>query len=114
MSRIGKQPVTVPAGVKLDFGAVGKGWALDRAAETLSDLGVGCALLHGGTSTVLGLRAARRTRSRTSRIAGPSSTRWICRVHRVDSTPGAEQGFGAPGLGCRRTLVDQGVTVARR
>lgn len=39
-------------GVKLDFGAVGKGWAIDRALEALREAGVTSALLHGGTSTV--------------------------------------------------------------
>lgn len=39
-------------GVKLDFGAVAKGWAIDRALEALREAGVTSALLHGGTSTV--------------------------------------------------------------
>jgi thiamine biosynthesis lipoprotein len=43
------------AGVMLDLGAIGKGYALDRAAETLREAGVTSALLHGGTSTVYGL-----------------------------------------------------------
>jgi thiamine biosynthesis lipoprotein len=42
-------------GVMLDLGAVGKGYALGRAAELLRDAGVTSALLHGGTSTVYGL-----------------------------------------------------------
>jgi thiamine biosynthesis lipoprotein len=40
------------AKVALDFGAVGKGWALDRATELLREVGVSCALLHGGTSSI--------------------------------------------------------------
>ena len=47
--------VTLPAGLLLDFGAVGKGWALDAAAEALRQGGVERALLHGGTSSVLAL-----------------------------------------------------------
>lgn len=39
--------------VSLDFGGVAKGHALDRAADRLRAAGVGCALLHGGTSSVL-------------------------------------------------------------
>jgi len=39
-------------GVKLDFGAVAKGWAIDRAMDELREAGVTSALLHGGTSTV--------------------------------------------------------------
>jgi thiamine biosynthesis lipoprotein len=39
-------------GIMLDLGAIGKGYAVDRAAETLRELGVKAALIHGGTSTV--------------------------------------------------------------
>jgi thiamine biosynthesis lipoprotein len=39
-------------GVMLDLGSIGKGYALERAAELLLDAGVTRALLHGGTSTV--------------------------------------------------------------
>lgn len=42
-------------GVMLDLGAIGKGYAIDRAAETLREAGVTSALLHGGTSTVHGI-----------------------------------------------------------
>jgi len=42
-------------GVMLDLGAIGKGYAIERAAELLRDAGVTSALLHGGTSTVYGL-----------------------------------------------------------
>lgn len=40
-------------GLDLDLGAVGKGYALDRALETLREWGCDNALLHGGTSTAL-------------------------------------------------------------
>ena len=45
--------VRLPPGgrVRLDFGAVGKGYALDQAREVLRDAGVEHALVHGGTST---------------------------------------------------------------
>jgi FAD:protein FMN transferase len=42
-------------GVMLDLGAIGKGYAIERAAELLREAGVTGALLHGGTSTVYGL-----------------------------------------------------------
>jgi thiamine biosynthesis lipoprotein len=41
--------------VRLDFGAFGKGYALDRAANCLRETGVKKALLHGGTSSVLAI-----------------------------------------------------------
>jgi thiamine biosynthesis lipoprotein len=39
-------------GVMLDLGAIGKGYAIDRATEILREAGVTSALLHSGTSTV--------------------------------------------------------------
>jgi len=39
-------------GVMLDLGAIGKGYAIERAAEILRDCEVAGALIHGGTSTV--------------------------------------------------------------
>jgi thiamine biosynthesis lipoprotein len=39
-------------GVMLDLGAIGKGYAIQVAADLLRDLGVNSGLLHGGTSTV--------------------------------------------------------------
>jgi FAD:protein FMN transferase len=38
-------------GVLVDLGSIGKGYAIDRAAEILREAGVEGALLHGGTST---------------------------------------------------------------
>jgi thiamine biosynthesis lipoprotein len=40
------------AGVELNPGAIGKGWAVDRAVELLADRGVGSVLVHGGLSSV--------------------------------------------------------------
>jgi thiamine biosynthesis lipoprotein len=40
------------AGVMLDLGAIGKGYAIERAVEILHDLGIENAIIHGGTSTV--------------------------------------------------------------
>jgi thiamine biosynthesis lipoprotein len=39
----------------LDLGAIGKGYAVERAAEVLREAGVTSALIHGGTSTVQAL-----------------------------------------------------------
>jgi FAD:protein FMN transferase len=41
------------AGVQLDLGGIGKGYALDSAAQLLDEHHVEHALLHGGTSSVL-------------------------------------------------------------
>ena len=40
---------------RLDPGALGKGWALERAAELLREAGVTRTLLHGGTSSVVAI-----------------------------------------------------------
>jgi len=42
-------------GVRLDPGGIGKGFALERAADLLREMGLHRALLHGGTSTVAAL-----------------------------------------------------------
>jgi len=42
-------------GVMLDLGAIGKGYAIEQAAEVLREAGVTSALLHGGTSSVQAL-----------------------------------------------------------
>lgn len=39
-------------GLRLDFGGVAKGFALDKAVRILEEAGVKAGLLHGGTSTV--------------------------------------------------------------
>jgi FAD:protein FMN transferase len=39
--------------IQLDLGAIGKGYALDRALELIQNFGVENALLHGGTSSVI-------------------------------------------------------------
>lgn len=44
-------------GLRLDFGGVGKGMALDRAADVLRRYGVTTALLSGGDSSMLALGA---------------------------------------------------------
>ncbi len=43
-------------GLQINLGGIGKGYALDRAGELLQrDWGLGSALLHGGTSSVLAI-----------------------------------------------------------
>jgi thiamine biosynthesis lipoprotein len=42
-------------GVMVDLGAIGKGYAIDCAVETLREAGMTSALIHGGSSTVYAL-----------------------------------------------------------
>ena len=44
--------VKLRAGPWLDLGAIGKGYAVEKAADLLRELGVTSALIHGGTSTI--------------------------------------------------------------
>jgi thiamine biosynthesis lipoprotein len=39
--------------LSLDLGAIGKGYALDKALTVFSDWSIECALIHGGTSTAI-------------------------------------------------------------
>jgi FAD:protein FMN transferase len=55
---VGRRPLQAgadPYRLELDLGAIGKGYALDRVTEVLSDWSVESALLNAGTSTVLAL-----------------------------------------------------------
>lgn len=53
--------------VRLDLGAIGKGWAIDRAMDTLRECGVPRAFVHGGTSSAAGFGA-------------PQDAPWVIRV----------------------------------
>lgn len=54
----GARTVSLPAGGGLDFGGIGKGWALDRAGELLRERGVTAARLNfGGQVLALGAPA---------------------------------------------------------
>lgn len=42
-------------GLKLDLGAIGKGYAIEQAAQLLRENGIRSGILHGGTSTVFAI-----------------------------------------------------------
>lgn len=58
-------------GAMIDLGAIGKGAAIDAAAETLRAAGVECALLHGGTSSVHAIGAPPGTDGWKIAVASP-------------------------------------------
>lgn len=60
-------------GVMLDLGAIGKGYAIERAVELLREAGVSSALIHGGTSSIYGLGHPPETDSWTIEIPSPAS-----------------------------------------
>ncbi|MGH9785733.1 MAG: FAD:protein FMN transferase, partial [Terriglobia bacterium] len=45
------------AGMRVDLGGIGKGWAVDRAAEILRQRGIESALINAGTSSVYAVGA---------------------------------------------------------
>lgn len=45
----------IGAGVELNLGSVGKGYAIDRAVQSLAQRGVSSALLHGGHSSIFAM-----------------------------------------------------------
>ena len=69
--------VTLPAGIKLDFGGIAKGMAVDAALEKLHESGIGAAMVNaGGDLAVLGFP--------------PASEQWLIAV------PGREQFWTIP------------------
>lgn len=61
-------------GLLLDFGGIAKGLALDQAAEVLMSQGITCAVLHGGTSTVVAIGAPPNEKGWKVRIRDPYNT----------------------------------------
>jgi thiamine biosynthesis lipoprotein len=93
-------------GMTLDFGAIGKGYAIDRAVELLLENGVRSALLHGGTSTTYGIgqpldRSAWRTAIEIPRGVPSPSTGVLTTVDLCDNAIAAsalsEKSFTAKG-----------------
>ncbi len=70
------------AGVMLDLGAIGKGYAVERAAKILREAGVTSALIHGGTSTIAALGHPPDASHWKLALERPPATAW-----RGDFTP---------------------------
>ena len=80
-------------GVMLDFGAIGKGYAVGRAAELLREAGVTSALVNGGTSTVYALGIP------------PDVDSWKVAVELPADTPRRQAGTSGHGGVARRSHV---------
>lgn len=57
-SNVGKNGHGFFQGLEIDLGGIGKGFAIDKAAEILADWSITNAIINGGTSTVLALGTA--------------------------------------------------------
>lgn len=69
------------SGMMLDFGAIGKGYALDVAVRSLRDAGIESALIHGGTSSVYGLGL------------GPDREPWKIAIEKPERVEGDSKGL---------------------
>jgi FAD:protein FMN transferase len=65
-------------GVMIDLGAIGKGYAVDRAALLLREAGVTSALIHGGTSTAFAIGTQ------------PNSEPWRIAITAPEASPSTE------------------------
>jgi thiamine biosynthesis lipoprotein len=70
------------AGVRLNLGSIGKGYALDRAAEVLAAAGIGDFLFHGGQSSMI---------ARGSRMSERAVGNAVCGVPDPEGVPGPEE-----------------------
>jgi thiamine biosynthesis lipoprotein len=89
------------AGLRLDLGGIGKGYAVDLAAELLEEWGLERALVHGGFSSVLALEPATNTGGWPLTLSDPSSPGRILSRLEVRQTA-----FGASGLRKGDHIVD--------
>jgi thiamine biosynthesis lipoprotein len=84
------------AGVRVDLGGIGKGFAVDRVAELLAeDWGIERALVHGGYSSVLALAGPPGTDGWPLSLSAPASGRLVARLsesHRAFSASGTRKG----------------------
>jgi FAD:protein FMN transferase len=97
-------------GVMLDLGAIGKGYALERAAELLREVGVTSALLHGGTSTVYGLGQPPDAEYWTVAVESPECRNSVPMVQSGNLEP-SEQGV-RPALLAIVSLKDEALSVS--
>src|SRR6266705_1180510 len=61
-------------GVMLDLGAIGKGYAIQEAADLLREAGVSSALLHGGSSSIYAIGHPPETDAWMIAIKNPTTT----------------------------------------
>jgi thiamine biosynthesis lipoprotein len=85
----------------LDLGAIGKGYAVDRAADLLKEWGVGAALVHGGTSSVFAFGRLGDELGWPVTLSDPVRTSEV--IERVILT---ESGLGGSGIRKGRHIID--------
>ena len=93
-------------GVMLDLGAIGKGYAVEQAAEILREAGVPRALIHGGTSTIYALGAppdadAWKVAIEMSELTNPKVGRVTPCAPGLDASAGGAHGVTRPTIALR-------------
>ena len=101
--------------IRLDLGGVAKGYACDLAGEVLRASGVHCALIHGGTSSVVAIGAPPGREEWAIEVAGSVPERVFLRDACMSiSAPSGGRGDGHlvdPGSGQRVAIDHPGVLV---
>jgi len=88
-------------GLQVDLGGIGKGYAVDRMANTLREWGIDAALLHGGASSVLGMGEPPDQEGWPVTISDPENLQdTLVRLNLKD------QALGASGLLRGRHIID--------
>jgi thiamine biosynthesis lipoprotein len=78
-------------GVMLDLGAIGKGCAIEQAAEILREAGVASAIIHGGTSTVYAIGKPSDSESWKIGIENPQNRKGILSVQPEEKPAAVEK-----------------------
>jgi thiamine biosynthesis lipoprotein len=85
----------------IDLGAIGKGYAVDRAVELLKEWGVSSALVHGGTSSVYAFGPLGHHRGWPVTLSDPRRPAEI-----LEKVILADEGLGGSGIKKGRHIID--------
>jgi thiamine biosynthesis lipoprotein len=85
----------------IDLGAIGKGYAVDRAIDLLKEWGVGSALVHGGTSSVYAFGLLGGERGWPVTLSEPERASEI-----IEKIVLKEAGLGGSGIKKGRHIID--------
>ncbi|UCF42530.1 MAG: FAD:protein FMN transferase [Planctomycetota bacterium] len=87
--------------VKIDLGGVGKGYAVDKMAELLSEWGVDTALIHAGYSSVLALGSPPHAKGWPVTMSNPADRRQTLALLYL-----CDRALGGSGLQKGRHIID--------
>jgi thiamine biosynthesis lipoprotein len=88
-------------GILLDLGAIGKGFAVDRAAALLREWGVGSALVHGGGSSTYAFGECGGRPGWPVTLSNPAGASGV--LERINLN---DQGLGGSGVTHGRHIID--------